>query len=366
MIKFLFTYILLSFAVFANAQSYYTVSGKITDAVTGAPLQGASVFAQNTTIGTATDADGNYKIYLPNGGYDLVVTFTGYNTDSKRVSANDEDNKNVSFSLKQKEREMEDVTVTASSEVKDGWVKYGDFFLENFIGKTINSEKCSLKNPEVLKFFYSKRKNRLKITANEPLVIENESLGYIIKYALDSFAYEYNSEISVYAGFPLFEEMKPNSNDQFMEWASKRQQAYQGSILHFMRSLYQQQLKEQGFEIQFLINNNGVETALKLKDPYIAIQYASDDSLQTVTINPTQKNVGVLYKQEKPAERYISLNPDEPKDFQFSILRFLPTDPIVIEQNGYYYEQNDVSISAYWTWDKIADLLPYDYVPVKF
>lgn len=366
MIKYFLTCLLISFSFLTNAQSYYTVTGKITDANTGLPLQGASVFAQNTTVGTATDVDGNYKIYLPNGGYDLVVTYTGYNTESKRVSANDDDNKNVSFALKQKEKEMEDVTVTATSEVKDGWVKYGDFFLENFIGKTINSEKCSLKNPDVLKFFYSKRKNRLKVLANEPLIIENESLGYIIKYALDSFTHEYNSEVSVYAGFPLFEEMKPSNTDQYAEWANKRQQAYQGSILHFMRTVYDQKLKEQDFEIQFLVTNNGVENAVKVKDPYIALHYSKDDSTQTVSINPTQKNVGVLYKQEKPSARYSSSHPDEPKDFQFSLLSFLTNDPIIIEQNGYYYEQNDLSISSYWTWDKIADLLPYDYVPVKF
>jgi hypothetical protein len=40
---------------------------------------------------------------------------------------------------------------------------------------------------------------------------------------------------------------------------------------------------------------------------------------------------------------------------------FLPGESIGIEQNGYYFEQNDIAVSAYWTWDKMADQQPYDY-----
>ncbi len=55
------------------SQSYYTISGKVVDVASQTPLQGASVFAQNTTLGTATDVNGNFKLQLPNGGYDLIV-----------------------------------------------------------------------------------------------------------------------------------------------------------------------------------------------------------------------------------------------------------------------------------------------------
>jgi hypothetical protein len=362
--KLFLSLILLCTAFGVNAQSTYIVKGKVLSAETGQPLQGASVFAQNTTIGTATDADGNYTIYLPNGGYDLVVTFTGHNSDSRRVTTGVEENKSVNFQLKQKEKEMVDVTVVASSEVKDGWEKYGSFFLDNFIGKTTNSKQCSIKNPEILKFFYSKRKNRLKVTAAEPLLIENKALGYTIKYALDSFTHEYATEISLYAGYPLFEEMAPANNEQLAQWTANRQAAYQGSILHFMRGVFNKDLKEQGFEIQFVIKNNDNETAIKVKDFYGALNYQRDDSTQTVLIRPNQLNVGVIYSKEKPAAGFVEANPDEPKAFQFSVLTFQPSDSITIEQNGYYYDQNDLAISAYWTWDKVADLLPYDYKPV--
>ena len=37
----------------------------------------------------------------------------------------------------------------------------------------------------------------------------------------------------------------------------------------------------------------------------------------------------------------------------------------VIEENGYFYDQSDVTNIGYWSWKKLAEVLPYDYLPVK-
>src|SRR5882757_5387387 len=249
------------FAVHTYAQStQYVVTGKVIDAATKAPLQAASVFAQNTTLGTATDAQGNFKLTLPNGGYDLIVTFTGFETSAKRITTLDAGNNNIVFELKQKEKELQDVVVRSSNEVKDGWEKYGDFFTENFIGKTANSKTCSIKNKEVLHFYFYKRSNRLKVTADAPLEIANPAIGYNLKYSIDTFSYNYNTQISFYSGSPLSTEMQPENDAQKTSWNEKRLQAYKGSILHFMRSLYNKKLSEEGFEIQFVIKNDNKET----------------------------------------------------------------------------------------------------------
>lgn len=367
--KNLFALFLCSFfylAASSQATNFY-VSGTVINKETNLPLQGASVFAQNTTLGTTTNAEGKFSLLLPAGGYDLVVTFTGYGTESKRVSTS-EDNKNLYFELKLKEKEMEAVAVVATTEVKDGWQKYGSFFLENFIGKTVNSSLCTIKNPEVLKFYFSKKRNRLKVLATEPLLIENKALGYNIKYTIDSFTYVYDTQVSLYTGYPLFEEMASSDNAQQNTWAVERQKAYKGSILHFMRSIYKKELKEEGFEIQFLITykdrDEDKDTAFSLKNAYAALNYQRDDSTQTAEVKPNQSRIGVFYTKEKPAAGFISENKIESPEFQFSILNFTPGESIIIEQNGYYFEQNEISISEYWTWDKVADQLPYNYVPL--
>jgi hypothetical protein len=71
--------------------------------------------------------------------------------------------------------------------------------------------------------------------------------------------------------------------------------------------------------------------------------------------------VGVLYLATKPTAAYLTENPGEPTGFKFSILSFKPKESIIIEQNGYFYDQNDITSSGYWAWDKVAEQLPYDY-----
>jgi len=67
---------------FAVAQR--SVSGKVTDAETKAPLSGVSVVVSGTTKGTATDAQGTFKIDLGANQKALVLSFNGY--ESKTVS----------------------------------------------------------------------------------------------------------------------------------------------------------------------------------------------------------------------------------------------------------------------------------------
>jgi hypothetical protein len=296
---------------------------------------------------------------LPPGGYELVFTFSGFKTESRRITTAD-GGEAINVNLKEREKELETVAITSTNEVKDGLEKYGQFFNEEFIGKTSNSKVCSIQNAEALHFFFSKKRNRLKITATEPLIIKNNALGYNIKYTIDSFTHEYNTDVSIYSGSPLYEEMQGDSIQKLL-WQANRKAAYKGSLLHFMRSVYNKHLKEEQFEIQFIVQQNGIENAIKLKDTYGAINYIKDDSTQTVDMLPNQKNAGILFMGEKPVEAYTLAHPTEPKDFKFSILIFKPTESLTIEQNGYFYDQNNLSISGYWAWEKVAEQLPYDY-----
>jgi len=351
---------LFFFNTISSAQiSSYFVKGKVINAQSKEPMQGASVFAENTTLGTATDQDGNFILELPIGGYSLVITFTGFNTQSFRIS-NTETN-NIEVEMTVKEKSLEEVAVVSTGETKNGLEKYGNFFLEEFIGKSKNSALCKLKNPESLKFYFSKRKNRLKVLANEPLIIENNALGYNIKYEMDSFVHEYNTDITVYTGYPLFEEMESTSEDQKSKWKSARELAYKGSILQFMRSLYNMELDEEGFQIQLMVNINGKDSGLKVKDYYQALNYNQADSVSPVVIKPNQSKIGIIYINEKPEDGYLSENKEVPTGFQFSTITFPPGKLITIEENGFYYEQNDLLINDYWEWNKMADALPYDF-----
>src|SRR6187402_45457 len=181
----------------------FRVSGTVIDGQTQQPLAGASVFCQNTTVGTITNSNGEFSMTLPPGGYDIVVSFTGYETQSQNINAQTDNITQLRFVLKEKSKNMEEVAVVATTEVKNGWEKYGDSFKEQFMGVTENSALCNIENPTALRFFFSKKKNRLKVIASEDLIITNKALGYKIRYTLDSFTHEYASSITQLTGYPL-------------------------------------------------------------------------------------------------------------------------------------------------------------------
>lgn len=363
--KFFAAIIILTFltSLTLSAQtSYYVVKGKVIDKNTKAPLQGASIFAQNTTLGEASDASGNFSIRLPEGGYSLAVTYTGYETESIRISHASSQDSNLVFELSPKEKALEEVSVAISNEVQDGWQKYGGFFSDNFVGQTKFAKQCVIKNPEVLHFYFNKKRNRLKVMAKEPLVVNNFALGYTLKFAIDSFTNEYNTKTNLFIGYPLFEEMQ-GTPDQQETWIKNRAIAYKGSMLQFMRSLYSRTLQEDGFELQFIIKNNNEEIPIPLKNLYGALNYSKDDSTNTVEFFPNQNEVAVIYNNAKPEDAYIEQEAPAKKNFQLSTLNFAPGESIVIEQNGYYYDQTDIITNGYLGFKKMGDMLPYDYKP---
>ena len=74
-IRHIFIFLLLLSSFIANAQ--FTVSGRIVDSATKEPMAGASVYCQNTTIGTATNKQGEFSLQLKSGGYELIISYTG-------------------------------------------------------------------------------------------------------------------------------------------------------------------------------------------------------------------------------------------------------------------------------------------------
>jgi TonB-linked SusC/RagA family outer membrane protein len=61
----------------SNSFAQKTVSGKVTNNTDNKPIQGASVVVKGSTSGTQTDADGNFKISVPDNAT-LVISFVGY------------------------------------------------------------------------------------------------------------------------------------------------------------------------------------------------------------------------------------------------------------------------------------------------
>jgi hypothetical protein len=284
---------LLSISSFCFAQS--TITGQVTDAETKLPLQGASVFAQNTTKGAVTDKDGNYSLFLNKGGYELVVSYTGFESHTIKVEANED--KRLDIELKKVEKNMDEVVIVASNEVADGWEKYGDFFLGYFIGSTPFSDSCILMNPEALKFYYYKRSDKLKVLAEQPLLISNKSLGYDLRYQLDSFVYHYKTNINSYRGNCLYTAMKGTADEE-KKWEKNRKAVYYGSRLHFLRSYYDSTLQQNGFTVDVLSTTDATKF-YRLANPYDTAYYFFNDTTANAELWFPQK-ASITYTKKPP------------------------------------------------------------------
>lgn len=348
-------FLLFCCALSITSFSQFTVSGVILDSTTREPLAKASVFCQNTTLGTVTNNKGEFSLTLKSGGYDLIFTYTGYQTQTVRVT----DNTTLEILLIKEDKSMGEVIIKSSNEVPDGWEKYGQFFVSNFIGSTPNAAHCQLTNPEVLKFYFYKKSNRLKVLATDALLISNIALGYNIRYQLDSFVYHYGTNINTYRGNCFYTEMEGDETAA-KTWSKNRANAYEGSRLHFLRSYYDSTLAEDGWIIDMLEENSTKKFA-KVKDVYDTLYYGPLDSTMQIELYYPRK-ISVTYTKKRPEPEYLKkMNLPKGAPYPISYIDFKET--IAVTENGYFYDQRDWVNQGYWSWKNVADLLPYDYFP---
>ena len=346
-----------TFLICSTLFGQFTITGKVVDSASKEPLYGASVFCQNTTSGTITNKEGEFSLKLNPGGYELIVSFTGYQNKEIRISNND--NNALQVEMIKEERSMGEVVIRSSNEVKDGWTKYGKFFLENFIGTTPFSSQCFLVNPEVLKFYYFRKSEKLKVLADSPLIIFNNALGYNLRYNLDSFLFMYKTDICSYTGLSFYEE-RSSTEDSINLWKKNRQKAYFGSRLHFMHSYYDSSLTQSGFVIDML-DEMYDKKFNKITDPYDTTWYTPADSVNEIDIY-FPRRISITYTKRTPENEYLKKY-KLPMNIGMQISYVDMLDVITIKQNGYYYDQKDWINFGYWSWKNIADQVPNDYKP---
>ncbi|MFM8912419.1 MAG: TonB family protein, partial [Flammeovirgaceae bacterium] len=68
-----------------------TISGKVVSAEDGTPLPGVNVVINGSTVGTETDANGNYRLQSPVRQPNLSFSFIGLKTKQVQVAGNEED-----------------------------------------------------------------------------------------------------------------------------------------------------------------------------------------------------------------------------------------------------------------------------------
>jgi len=412
--------LVLSLACCTISFGQMVLKGRIIASDTHKPVIAANVFLSNTSVGTISDDKGEFVIHrFPEGRFDMVISFIGYETYHVTVQSNQLPDQ-LEILLQPKTEELQEVTVESYD--KYGWEKWGTVFTENFIGTSAFAENCKLINKDVVRFRLDKKTNTIKATADDQLLIENNALGYILKYNLIKFEFNLDTKEFMYQGFPFFEEMKTNRNGLEKRWMENRQTAYYGSLTHFMRSLYRNKLQEEQFEVRKWVLVPDEErkrvkamypveakklvpkrtTILTEKGNSVVVEDSANviraDSLvyyQSIMQQQDQKNVliNILLPGDSLAFAIDSVTAGlqfedhlqilyrpkrNPVEYQKYILRntyYLPvssglyrTSPklVVVLANGSYFEGINLMTTGFWAWwEKMCNKLPYEYWPPK-
>ncbi len=94
-----------------------TIYGSVTDAQTGEPLTGATVRIDGTSIGAATDLNGEYRIpRVPEGAMELIVSYVGYEQKRVSVTLASGENMEVNVALGLDVLEGQEIVISAQAE----------------------------------------------------------------------------------------------------------------------------------------------------------------------------------------------------------------------------------------------------------
>lgn len=378
------------------------VKGVVQHAETGAPVPSASIFLANTSVGTTSASNGLFTLTLPAGKFELIVSSVGYETYNLSISSNSITDF-VTIRLQPKAKELETVVVEPFE--RDGWEKWGKFFLDNFIGHSEHAKTTTIKNKEVIKFRHNKKANELTVIALEPIQIENKSLGYNITYQLEGFSYDFKTNYLLYQGYPFFQPAKGGAARQ-RQWEARRKEVYEGSVMHFMRSLYRNQIMEDGFQVrrlQKVPNEEKIrvkaaklvytkrtttpEGTMFITDitPADSVAYfnrimAQPDVFDVIgktvlpgdsiayAVNSTTAGLHfddyllVIYNKKEAPEAYVKMFPKSGTAMASQVLLVNGLD-VEVQANGSYFNPVDLLSLGYWAWsEKMATLLPIDYL----
>lgn len=339
------------------------------------PIANTSIYVDGSTIQTKTNENGEFELNLPNGQYNIIARAEMY--ENYILSINTNQKQHYKIVLDPEIIALQEATVQAMS--KDDWEYYYQTFIGLFLGSNEAAKKCKIENPKDLRFNYNKQTRELKATSRNPLIITNNYLGYKIEYDLVDFNLNYQTNYVLTLGTALFTKLNANSS-KTKKWEENRKTSYLGSVTHFMKSIYDEKLEENGYDVKRLIRKEN-PAYQKFKDEmlvggkisgnvppkiitYLINQKVPYDSLKIID----GKNqflhfkglFSVEYKKEKEDILYSKQNGSNYTSNQLSIFT-LKSDLLKIEENGSYYHPGDLVVEGYWSWEKIANMVPIDY-----
>jgi len=340
-----------------------TLSGRVTDAATGKPLPFANVYLNGTTRGTTTDEQGQYS--LPGvllGTVEVVASFLGYETARQSLRVLDAVPKTLAFSLKPSAQQLAGITVRAGRDKV--WERQLRQFENQLLGAPFG-DQCRIVNRQVINF--TELNDHLRATATEPLVIENEALGYQLTYDLQYF--DATRQQVYYAGSSRLSERPAASSRQAERYQRNRLTAYLGSTRHLLASLVRGTHEEEGFLIYYVDRSKPMSAGSEpptLRDATTRYKRLLPIRLDSL-IRPARLSGERRLVSQRPLVIFYTkgtsgYSPYRDARHAYSLME-LPQGEMLITTAGLVSQPNGMRMQGSLADDRLSTLLPADWKP---
>jgi len=316
------------------------IFGVILDGNTNNPIEGVSIYFDNTTIGTTTNDKGEFSLEYKKGfETSLVFSFIGYETI---IYDEFDSGEKMEIYLYESNEVLDEVLITS----KNAWSRELKLkeFLKHYLGESNNGKSCRILNKDDIILRYDKSKKQLTARANSPILIKNNNLKYLITVELDHFEVNYSSvsknkkrlnlSYVFYSGANFYKSLQDNPTKKTLE---KRKEAYEGSVLHFMRAIAQENLKKDGYRIY--LGDNPVNS-----NRFIKVSPIENSNNVYVKL---KSKLNILYKRGQ----------------QSSVENFV--DEFYIDHFGNHSPSEQVRFGGNLGKQRMGDALPLDFLLIK-
>ncbi|MBS1580411.1 MAG: carboxypeptidase-like regulatory domain-containing protein [Bacteroidetes bacterium] len=391
----IFAFLTLLFCCFCSSAQNIIVHGTVVDAATSAPVSNAMVFINQSTHGQITDSLGSFSITDVNETqFEIIVYAKQYEPIIYRFTKN-QINKRIKFALFKKQTAKQPKT---DSFLANNILKWQQLFLQEFLGVSTNAEDCYVANLSSLIFTVDTATRFINVTATEPLQVFNESLGYYITCYLHECTLTEKQELNSIEYYTWYKPSTTKREEMITKWKTRRHDAYDASIMQFMRAFYKGSINNTVYSIKKIIRyyedespslfnnakkNNGasavqteavatsnneyryrkfIEVVDKEELPIAKIRLT--DTLNNAMVFVGKNKYQILYRSKIARLFYYNNGANETLSQTVTSSLNL-TDNLLIFSSGRFFDDTQLNIQGYWHLLRLADILPFDYVEEK-
>jgi len=330
----------------------FKITGRVLNQADTKPLPYCSVFLKNATIGDKTAADGIFALKnIRPGKYTMIFSIIGFEAYSQDVTISDADVTLSDVLMFPKTIALNEVTVKPDPYRERNY----NWFKNDFLGGSALAKQCKILNPDDVYLSYDEKQGILSGSSTDFIEIENQALGYKVKYLLKEFTLDNkveNARKIHYEGSALFEEMK-GSPAQQQRWQKRRLEVYQNSPEHFLRALLAGKTEAEGFRIMQLTGEGkSLRPVLYALSNNDILRPTDVPELTALTCDGS--SIQVDYNKNHKFNQNGAANGES------TVLTF--KEPYMFfDANGGITNTAGVAFSGAWGRHRIAELLPVDF-----